>query len=125
MFSHVMLGANDIQESKAFYDAVLGELGYKPGVIDQKGRCFYFTDTGVFAITKPINGEPASCGNGSTIGFAVQSPEQGDRWHATGLANGGSECEDPPAVREGGGLKLYLAYLRDPAGNKICAMHRL
>ncbi|WP_406828653.1 VOC family protein [Microbulbifer sp. ARAS458-1] len=125
MFSHVMLGAKDIQESKAFYDAVLGELGYKPGVIDQRGRCFYFTDTGVFAITKPINGEPASCGNGSTIGFAVQSPEQGDRWHATGLANGGSECEDPPGVREGGGLKLYLAYLRDPAGNKICAMHRL
>ncbi|MCQ3830022.1 VOC family protein [Microbulbifer elongatus] len=125
MFSHVMLGANDIQESKAFYDAILGALGYKPGVIDQKGRCFYFTDTGVFALTKPINGEPASCGNGSTIGFAVQSPEQGDRWHATGLANGGRECEDPPGVREGGGLRLYLAYLRDPAGNKICAMHRL
>ena len=125
MFSHVMLGANDIQESKAFYDAILGALGYKPGVIDQKGRCFYFTDSGVFALTKPINGEPASCGNGSTIGFTVQSPEQGDRWHATGLANGGTECEDPPGVREGGGLKLYLAYLRDPAGNKICAMHRL
>ena len=125
MFSHVMLGANDIQQSKAFYDAILGELGYKPGVIDQKGRCFYFTDTGVFALSKPIDGQPASCGNGSTIGFAVESPEQADRWHATGLTNGGTACEDPPGVREGSGLKLYLAYLRDPAGNKICAMRRL
>ncbi|WGL15563.1 VOC family protein [Microbulbifer bruguierae] len=125
MFSHVMLGANDIQESKAFYDAILGTLGYKPGVIDQKGRCFYFTDSGVFALTKPIDGAPASCGNGSTIGFAVQSPEQADQWHTAGLANGGSTCEDPPGVREGSGLKLYLAYLRDPSGNKICAMRRL
>jgi len=125
MFSHIMLGANDIQESKVFYDAVLGTLGYKPGVIDQKGRCFYFTDSGVFALTKPIDGEPASCGNGSTIGFAVQNPEQADQWHAAGLANGGAACEDPPGVREGAGMKLYLAYLRDPSGNKICAMRRL
>lgn len=125
MFSHIMLGANDIQESKAFYDSILGVLGYKPGVIDEKGRCFYFTDTGIFALTKPIDGEPASCGNGSTIGFSVQSPEQGDQWHAAGIANGGVACEDPPGVREGGGMKLYLAYLRDPSGNKICALQRL
>lgn len=125
MFSHIMLGANDIQESKAFYDSILGVLGYKPGVIDQKGRCFYFTDTGIFALSKPIDGQPATCGNGSTIGFAVQSPEQGDQWHETGLANGGTACEDPPGVREGAGIKLYLAYLRDPSGNKICAMRRL
>lgn len=125
MFSHIMLGANDIQESKAFYDSILGVLGYKPGVLDPKGRCFYFTDSGVFALTKPIDGQPASCGNGSTIGFAVQSPEQADQWHAAGVANGGSPCEEPPGVREGPGMKLYLAYLRDPSGNKICAMRRL
>lgn len=125
MFSHVMLGANDIQASKAFYDAALGAIGIKPGVIDPKGRLFYFTRTGTFALTKPLNGEPASCGNGSTIGFAVDSPEQADAWHAAGLANGGTACEDPPGVREGGGMKLYLAYLRDPAGNKICAMMRM
>lgn len=125
MFSHVMLGANDIDTSKAFYDAALGAIGCKPGIIDPKGRCMYITKTGVFAITKPINGEPASCGNGSTIGFAVDSPEQADAWHAAGLANGGTECEDPPGIREGAGMKLYLAYLRDPAGNKICAMHRM
>lgn len=125
MFSHVMLGANDIQASKAFYDAALGAIGIKPGVIDPKGRLFYFTKTGTFALTKPLNGEPASCGNGSTIGFAVDSPEQADAWHAAGLANGGTACEDPPGVREGGGMKLYLAYLRDPSGNKICAMMRM
>jgi len=125
MFSHIMLGANDIQASKAFYDAVLGAVGCKPGVIDDKGRCFYFTDSGILALTKPIDGEPASHGNGSTIGFATENPEQADAWHKAGLANGGTDCEDPPGVREGGGMKMYLAYLRDPSGNKICALHRM
>ena len=59
MFSHIMIGANDIQASKVFYDAVLGAMGHKPGVMDPKGRCFYFTDAGIFALTPPINGEPA------------------------------------------------------------------
>lgn len=125
MFSHVMLGANDIQQSKKFYDAVLAVVGCKPGVIDEKGRCFWFTKTGVFAVTKPLNGEPACNGNGSTIGFAMESPEQADAWHAAGIANGGVTCEDPPGIRQGNGGQLYLAYLRDPAGNKICALHRM
>lgn len=122
MFSHVMVGVNDMQASKAFYDAVLATLGYKPGVIDEKGRCFYFGKGGVFALTKPINGEPATHGNGTTIGFSVETPEQADAWHAAGLANGGVACEDAPGIREGSGRKLYLAYLRDPSGNKICAL---
>ena len=122
MFSHVMLGATDIEESKAFYDATLGALGCKPGKIDPQGRYFYMTETGVFAITTPINGQPACNGNGSTIGFSVNSPEEADAWFAAGLANGGSECEDPPGIREGNGIKLYLAYLLDPSGNKICAL---
>lgn len=125
MFSHVMLGANDIQESKTFYDAILGVVGVKPGVIDEKGRCFYFTKTGIFALSKPIDGQPATHGNGSTIGFAMENPEQADAWHAAGVANGGTTCEDPPGVREGGGMKMYLAYLRDPSGNKVCALHRV
>lgn len=125
MFSHIMVGANDIQESKAFYDAVLGVLGYEPGVIDEKGRCFYFNKNGVFAISKPINGEPACHGNGSTIGFIAKNSAAADAWHAAGLANGGTACEDPPGVREGITGKLYLAYLRDPSGNKICALHRM
>jgi catechol 2,3-dioxygenase-like lactoylglutathione lyase family enzyme len=118
-----MVGANDVQASKKFYDAVLGALGYKPGVMDGNGRCFYMTQKGIFAITPPINGEPATHGNGSTIGFAAESPAAADAWHAAGVANGGTTCEDPPGERPGSGL--YLAYLRDPSGNKLCALHRL
>lgn len=125
MFSHVMIGANDVQESKVFYDAVLGAMGHEPGAIDEHGRCFYLTKNGVFAISSPIDGELASCGNGSTIGFAADNPAQADAWHAAGLVNGGTTCEDPPGVREGRLGKLYLAYLRDPSGNKICALHRM
>ena len=125
MFSHIMLGANDIEKSKVFYDAVLGALGHAPGVIDDKGRCFYFTDTGIFSLSKPIDEQPASCGNGSTVGFAAKNTDEADAWHVAGLANGGENCEEPPGVREGAAGKLYLAYLRDPSGNKICALHRV
>lgn len=125
MFSHIMVGANDVEESKQFYDAILGALGHGPGVIDDQGRCFYFTDTGIFAITRPIDGEPASHGNGSTIGFAAANPEAADAWHAAGVANGGTACEEPPGVRDGAIGQLYLAYLRDPSGNKLCALHRM
>ncbi len=125
MFSHIMIGANDIEESKRFYDAVLGAMGHAPGVIDEKGRCFYFTDKGIFALSKPIDGEAATHGNGSTIGFSAATPEIADAWHAAGLANGGVTCEEAPGIREGAIGKLYLAYLRDPSGNKICALHRI
>lgn len=125
MFSHIMLGANDVQEAKDFYDATLAVLGHDPGKIDEKGRCFWFTKSGVLAVGKPIDGQPASKGNGSTIGFSVRTPEQVDAWHAAGLANGGSTCEDPPGIREGIAGKLYLAYLLDPSGNKLCALHRM
>ena len=125
MFSHIMVGANDVHESKTFYDAILGALGYKPGEMDEHGRCFYATKSGVFAITKPIDGEPAGHGNGSTIGFLAEDSVTADNWHAAGLANGGTACEDPPGIREGNNGKLYIAYLRDPSGNKICALHRM
>lgn len=88
MYSHIMVGTNDMEASKAFYDAVLGSLGYGAGTIDDKGRCFYFTDTGIFSISVPIDGQPATAGNGSTVGFAVDSPEAADTWHAAGVANG-------------------------------------
>ncbi len=125
MFSHVMVGANDLEASKAFYDATLGVLDVPPGTQDDKGRVFYRTPAGVFAISKPINGEAASGANGGTIGFLASSPGQVDSWHDAGVANGGTACEDPPGVRGMGRGKLYLAYLRDPAGNKLCALHRM
>ena len=116
-----MVGADDIEASKKFYDAELGALGYPPGHVDKKGRVWWRTETGVFGITKPIDGEPASHGNGSTIAFLVNTTELGDNWHAAGIANGGSSCEDPPGIRENG---YYLAYLRDPSGNKVCALKK-
>ena len=125
MFSHIMLGATDLAASKKFYDAALGALGIGPGHQDDKGRVFYMTDIGIFAISTPINGEPACAANGGTIGFNVASPEQGDAWHAAGAANGGRPCEDAPGIREGDMGKMYLAYLRDPSGNKICALKRM
>ncbi len=125
MFSHVMVGANDIDASRKFYDAVLGAIGYAAGVTDEKGRIFYLSPTGVFAVTKPINGASATAANGGTIGFAVKDPASVDAWHAAGVANGGTSIEDPPGVRDGGFGKMYLAYLRDPSGNKLCALHRM
>ncbi|MFV0575623.1 MAG: VOC family protein [Vibrio sp.] len=124
MFSHVMLGANDIEASKKFYDATLAVLGYEPGIV-MDNRCIYANEKGIFIITLPINGEPATHGNGSTLGFAISSPELVDAWHKAGVENGGITCEDPPGERNGPAGRLYLAYLRDPAGNKLCGTHRL
>jgi catechol 2,3-dioxygenase-like lactoylglutathione lyase family enzyme len=124
MFSHVMIGTNDLEKAKSFYDALLGTLGVPPGRVDRH-RVFYRTKTGTFSVSKPIDGKPATHANGGTVGFAAGSAEQADAWHAAGIAHGGKTCEDPPGVREGSGVKLYIAYLRDPDGNKLCALHRM
>ena len=121
MFSHIMVGATDLAASKTFYDAVLGALGAKPGM-DMGTRIVYMHGGANFLVTTPINGEPACFANGGTIGFAVDGPEMANAWHAAGIAAGGSTCEDPPGTRELPFGKLYLAYLRDPDGNKLCAM---
>ena len=123
MFSHVMVGVSDLEQSRKFYDALFATMGISPGVAN-KNRYFVRGPPGTVGISTPINGEPATVGNGSTIGFAMQSPEQADAFHAAGVANGGTTCEDPPGWRESPGGKLYLAYLRDPDGNKLCALHR-
>jgi len=124
MFSHIMIGTNDLVKAKDFYDKVLGTLDVPPGRVDRH-RVFYRTPTGVFSVSLPIDGKPATHANGGTIGFAAASVEQADAWHAAGLAHGGKTCEEPPGIREGGGVKLYIAYLRDPDGNKLCALHRV
>ena len=100
MFSHIFVGADDVAVSKKFYDAALATIGVAEGKMDPKGRCFYRTPTGTLGISKPIDGK-AACG-----------------------ANGGTSIEDPPGWREGGAVRLYLAYVRDPYGNKLCALHR-
>jgi catechol 2,3-dioxygenase-like lactoylglutathione lyase family enzyme len=121
MFSHIMVGSNDIARSKKFYDALFVAIGGQPGVEDARGRLAYAHNGGRFMVSKPINGQPACNANGGTIGFTMSDAKQGDAWHAAGLANGGTTAEDPPGVRPGG---PYLAYLRDPDGNKLCAVCR-
>ena len=124
MFSHVMVGSDDIARSKKFYDAVFDAMGGKPGVQDAKGRLIYAHNGGVFLVSPPIDGKPATHANGGTIGFTMANSEQAAAWHKAGVANGGTAIEDPPGVRQGGS-GAYLAYLRDPDGNKLCALHRM
>lgn len=125
MFSHMMVGTNDMARSKAFYDALFAAMGGQPGKEDAQGRVVYLHRGAMFLISKPIDGQPATAGNGSTLGFAVASPEEADAWHKAGTTHGGTAVEDPPGERNGAAGRLYLAYLRDPDGNKLCALHRL
>ena len=120
MYSHTMVGSNDLEKSKTFYDA----LFEKPGRQDDKGRLSYGRKGSVFMVTRPIDGQPATHGNGATIGFGFDSPEEVDAWHQRGVAAGGTSIEDPPGYRANAFGKLYLAYLRDPDGNKLCGLHR-
>ena len=120
MFSHVMVGSNDLDRSKSFYDTLFGKEGRR----DDKGRLSYGRRGAVFMVSNPIDGGVASHGNGSTVGFAFDSPEDVDAWHRAGVAAGGTPIEDPPGWRENAFGKLYLAYLRDPDGNKLCGLHR-
>ena len=117
MFSHMMVGSNDIPRSKKFYDALFGAVGGKPGMQDAKGRLIYMHNGGVFLVSPPIDGKPASHANGGTIGFAMTSPAEAEAWHKAGAASGGTAIEDPPGIRQGGAGAMYLAYLRDPDGN--------
>ena len=126
MFSHVTLGSNDVEASKTFYDAILGALGVPAGHVDERGRLIYMHAGGRLVITQPVDGRLAACGNGHTLGFLAASPEAVDAWHAAGVENGGTTAEDPPGIRHGTeGRTLYLAYLRDPDGNKLCASHKI
>ncbi len=128
MFSHVMLGTNDIERSKRFYDAVLGTLGVGQPMQNTastgQSRLFYRHDGCSFSVSEPINGESATCANGGTIGFKCSSPEQVQQFHDTAVAHGGTSIEEAPGLREGKMGALHLAYVRDPDGNKLCALHR-
>ncbi len=128
MFNHVMVGSNDIERSKRFYDAVLGVLGAGEPLRNTASsghvRLFYRHDGGTFCVSEPINGEAATGGNGSTIGFKCHSPELVGEFHDTAIAYGGTSIEEPPGLREGTMGALHLAYVRDPDGNKLCAIHR-
>ncbi|WP_151446579.1 VOC family protein [Lacisediminimonas profundi] len=128
MFNHIMIGSNDIERSKRFYDAVLGTLGAGEPVRHKADsghtRLFYRHAGCSFAITEPINGEEATSANGGTIGFKCSSPELVRQFHDVAIANGGKSIEDPPGQRDGSMGALHLAYVRDPDGHKLCAIYR-
>ena len=128
MFNHIMVGSNDLDRSEAFYNAVLGVLGAGPPLRNQSPsghmRLFYRHDGSTFCVAEPIDGEPATCANGATIGFKCSSPEQAKHFHDVAVAAGGTSIEDPPGLRTSTLGSLYLAYVRDPDGNKLCALYR-
>lgn len=129
MFSHIVIGSNDIERSKNFYDAVLATVGVPAGhafkAPSGHNRVFYRHDGGTFGVTEPLNGEPATHANGGTIGFKCDSPEQVHAFHDAAVKAGGTSCEDPPGLRQGAMGPMYLGYVRDPDGNKLCAIHRI
>ncbi len=128
MINHVLLGTDDLARAKTFYDATLGVLGAGEPLRNEtaagKTRLFYMHDGGMFGITEPINGEPASCANGGTIGFKCHSAAQVKQFHDVAVAHGGTSIEDAPGLREGSLGPMHLAYVRDPDGNKLCAIYR-
>jgi catechol 2,3-dioxygenase-like lactoylglutathione lyase family enzyme len=129
MLNHVMVGSNDIERSKRFYDAVLGTLGAGEPVRNKAPsghtRLFYRHDGSTFCVSEPINGEAATAANGGTIGFKCNSPEQVKAFHDAAIAHGGKSIEEPPGLREGALGAMHLAYVRDPDGNKLCAIYRV
>lgn len=128
MFNHIMVGTNDIERAQRFYDAVFATLGAGAGMRNVSGtghvRIFYRHDGNTFGITQPINGESATVANGATFGFKCASPEQVHAFHDAAVAHGGRSIEDPPGLRQTNMGSYYLAYVRDPDGHKLCAIHR-
>ncbi|WP_312518119.1 VOC family protein [Massilia sp.] len=128
MFNHIMVGTNDIERSERFYNAVLGMLGAGAPIRNQAPsghtRLFYRHEGNSFCVSEPINGEEATAANGATIGFKCSSPEQVHQFHDVAVAHGGASIEEPPGLRESNMGALHLAYVRDPDGNKLCAIYR-
>ncbi len=128
MLNHVMIGSNDIEKTRNFYNSVLSVLGAGDAMehVNETGqtRLFYIHDGSTFSISEPVNGEPVSIANGSTIGFVCDSPEQVKEFHDIAVANGGISVEDPPGPRDGTMGLMHLCYFLDPDGHKICGIHR-
>ena len=124
MFAQIVIGSNDISASRKFYDAVLATVGVPEGIFNKEiQRIYYRTSDGSFTVTKPADGNSATVANGGTLGFKCETPEQAKAFHDAAVANGGVSIEDPPGLRNLGERKVYLAYVRDPSGHKLCATH--
>lgn len=118
IFTHVVVGTNDLERSRKFYDATLATLGVKR-VMDMEKASLWGKDAPEFMVTQPGNGKPATFANGGTIGFAAPSRAAVHEFHRVALASGGSD-EGAPGPRAFTPT-AYAAYVRDPEGNKLCA----
>jgi catechol 2,3-dioxygenase-like lactoylglutathione lyase family enzyme len=120
MFSHVTIGSNDIAKAKSFYDALLGPLGLVRR-IDQPDAAGYGQPEGrtPLWVVQPLDKQPATAGNGITIGLEADDRPAVDAAYKSAIAAGGRD-EGPPGIREHYSPNYYGAYVRDPDGNKIC-----
>jgi catechol 2,3-dioxygenase-like lactoylglutathione lyase family enzyme len=118
-FTHVTVGTSDLKTAREFYDAVLAPLGYKR-LFDLDDRSGYGSQAPEFLIMRPIDGKPASAGNGVTVGLAAPSRSAVNEFHKKALAQGGKD-EGAPGLRPTA-PNFYAAYVRDPVGNKLVAI---
>jgi catechol 2,3-dioxygenase-like lactoylglutathione lyase family enzyme len=130
MFNHVMIGTHDIERAGRFYEALLKVLGSETPPVrsttnDGHLRLFFRHDGNTLGITQPINGEPATVANGSTLAFKCDTPERVRAFHDTAVRHGAVSIEDPPGIRTLGPFTYCLGYVQDPDGHKLCAIHRV
>lgn len=121
MFNHITLGSNDLAVSQAFYDAIFEPLGVKKFGYVPDTMILYGTDAPKFMIMKPIDGKAASSANGGTTAFVAPTRAAVNAFHEAGCTTGGT-CEGRPGPREMGPPGNYVAYVRDPFGNKLVAV---
>lgn len=120
MIHHVSVGTNDVGRSKSFYDAVLPLLGIMPLSTEDEGLG-YHSGTFHFSVQVPVDGQPATVGNGSHVAFGVEDRGMVDRFYEAALAHGGSD-DGAPGLRTQYDAHYYGAFVRDPDGNKIEAV---
>ncbi|WP_349356902.1 VOC family protein [Sphingobium nicotianae] len=118
----MVLGSNDIDRSKRFYDVVMGVLGVAPPELNFRGALVYRHKGAALMITRPLDGNAATAANGNTVAITLDSPDQVHAWQEAGVAAGGTAIEDPPGLRSYPSGQVYSAYLRDPDGHKLCGI---
>jgi catechol 2,3-dioxygenase-like lactoylglutathione lyase family enzyme len=120
MIHHVSVGTNDVQRARAFYDPLMALIGFR--VLKSSDRSVHYGASDiVFSLETPVNGEPASAGNGVHIAFQAPDRETVRRFHSSAITNGGRD-EGAPGIREQYNANYYGAFVRDPDGNKIEAV---
>ncbi|ABQ68221.1 VOC family protein [Rhizorhabdus wittichii] len=115
--SYATIGSNDLEKAKAFYDELLGSIGWGTAMDLPTGGRIYGDGASMFGVLSPYDGGAASAGNGTMIGFSFDSVEALARFHARALALGATNEGDPGERMPG----ACFGYFRDPDGNKLCA----